>query len=36
LKNKVPRKQAAADAKVQVDDFISNLVSRYRVVTVSN
>ena len=35
LKNKVPRKQAAADAQVQVDDFISNLVSRYRVVTVS-
>ena len=35
LKNKVPRKQAAADAQVQVDDFVSNLVSRYRVVTVS-
>ena len=36
LKNKVPRKQAAADAQVQVDDFVSSLVSRYRVVTVSN
>ncbi len=35
LKNKVPRKQAAADAKVQIDDFISNLVTRYRVITVS-
>lgn len=35
LKNKVPRKQAAADAQVQVDDFVSNLVSRYRVITVS-
>lgn len=35
LKNKVPRKQAAADAQLQVDDFISSLVGRYRVVTVS-
>jgi cobalamin biosynthesis protein CobT len=35
LKNKVPRKQAAADAQVQVDDFVSNLVSRYRVITVA-
>ncbi|MGI8610982.1 MAG: hypothetical protein ACR2KH_01705 [Sphingomicrobium sp.] len=35
VKNKVPRKQAAADAQVQVDDFIASLVGRYRVVTVS-
>ena len=31
LKNKVPRKQAAADAQIQVDDFVNNLVERYRV-----
>jgi len=30
LKNKVPRKQAAADAQVQVDDFVTSLVERYR------
>ena len=35
LKNKVPRKQAEADAQVQVDDFVTNLVSRYRMVTLS-
>ena len=35
LKNKVPRKLAADDAQVQVDDFVMNLVGRYRVVTVS-
>ena len=31
LKNKVPRKQAAADAQLQIDDFVNNLVERYRV-----
>ncbi len=30
LKNKVARKQAAADAQVQVDDFVTSLVERYR------
>lgn len=30
VKNKVPRKQAAADAQVQVDDFVISLVERYR------
>ncbi|HUE79041.1 MAG TPA: hypothetical protein VMN38_05370 [Sphingomicrobium sp.] len=30
LKNKVPRKQAAADAQVQVDDFVTSKVDRYR------
>jgi cobalamin biosynthesis protein CobT len=30
VKNKVPRKQAAADAQVQVDDFVTSLVDRYR------
>ncbi|HEU4705073.1 MAG TPA: hypothetical protein VFS45_05145 [Sphingomicrobium sp.] len=30
VKNKVPRKQAAADAQVQVDDFVTSLVERYR------
>jgi len=30
MKNKVARKQAAADAQVQVDDFVTSLVERYR------
>ena len=30
LKNKVARKQAAADAQMQVDDFVANKVDRYR------
>ena len=30
VKNKVPRKQAAADAQVQVDDFVTSIVDRYR------
>ena len=30
LKNKVARKQAAADAKLQIDDFISGTVEHYR------
>lgn len=30
LKNKVARKQAAADAQLQVDDFVTSLVERYR------
>jgi len=30
LKNKIPRKQAAADAQLQVDDLVDNLVERYR------
>jgi hypothetical protein len=30
LKNKVARKQAAADAKLQIDDFISGSVEHYR------
>lgn len=30
LKNKVPRKQAAADAQLQVDDLVDNLIERYR------
>lgn len=30
LKNKVPRKQAAADAQLQVNDLVDNLVERYR------
>lgn len=30
VKNKVPRKQAAADAQLQVDDLVDNLVERYR------
>lgn len=29
LKNKVPRKQAASDAKLQVDDFVASSVERY-------
>ena len=31
LKNKVPRKQASADAELQVSDFITNLVDRYKI-----
>ena len=30
VKNKVSRKQAAADAQVQVDDFVANKVDRYK------
>lgn len=30
LKNKVPRKQAAADAQLQVNDLVDNLVESYR------
>jgi len=30
LKNKVPRKLAASDAQVQVDDFVTNSVERYK------
>lgn len=30
LKNKVARKQAAADAKLQIDDFVSGTVEHYR------
>ena len=30
VKNKVPRKQAAADAQLQVDDLVDNVVERYR------
>jgi len=30
LKNKVPRKQAAADAKMQIDDFVSGTVAHYK------
>lgn len=30
VKNKVSRKQASADAQVQVDDFVTSLVERYR------
>ncbi len=29
-KNKVPRKQSEADAQLQVDDLVDNLVERYR------
>jgi hypothetical protein len=30
VKNKVPRKQAAADAQLQVDDFVTSTVERYK------
>ena len=30
VKNKIPRKQASADAQLQVDDLVDNLVERYR------
>ncbi|MEO8547287.1 MAG: hypothetical protein ABI422_02855 [Sphingomicrobium sp.] len=33
VKNKVPRKQAASDAKLQVDDFVTSSVERYRLIT---
>jgi hypothetical protein len=33
VKNKVPRKQAASDAKLQVDDFVTSSVERYRLMT---
>ncbi len=33
VKNKVPRKQAAADAKLQVDDFVASSVERYEIMT---
>ena len=33
LKNKVPRKQAATDAQVQVDDFVLSSVERYKTQT---
>jgi hypothetical protein len=30
VKNKVPRKQAAEDAQLQIDDFLSTSVSQYK------
>ena len=33
LKNKVPRKQAASDAQLQVDDFVTSSVERYTIMT---
>ena len=33
VKNKVPRKQAATDAQVQVDDFVTSSVERYKLMT---
>jgi hypothetical protein len=33
VKNKVPRKQAASDAKVQVNDFVTSSVERYEIMT---
>lgn len=30
VKNKVPRKQATADAQLQLDDFIATSVSQYK------
>ena len=33
VKNKVPRKQAATDAQLQVDDFVSSSVERYKLMT---
>ena len=35
LKNKVPRTLAAADAQVQVDDFVTSKVDRYRMLAAS-
>jgi len=32
-KNKVPRKQAASDAKVQIDDYVATAVDRYKAMT---
>lgn len=31
VKNSVPRKQAAADAQLQVDDFVVNFSEKYKV-----
>ena len=33
VKNKIPRKQAAADAQLQVDDFVTTSVERYKIMT---
>src|SRR5829696_8991595 len=33
VKNKVPRKQAASDAQLQVDDFVTSSVERYKLMT---
>jgi len=33
LKNKVPRKQSASDAKVQIDDYVATAVDRYKAMT---
>ena len=33
VKNKVPRKQATADAKLQVNDFVASSVERYEIMT---
>lgn len=33
VKNKVPRKQAATDAQLQVDDFVTSSVERYKLMT---
>ena len=33
LKNKVPRKQAASDAKLQIDDYVAGAVDRYKAAT---
>lgn len=33
LKNKVPRKQAASDAQLQVDDFVLTSVERYKIMS---
>ena len=33
LKNKVPRKRAVTDAQLQIDDFVSTEVERYKAMT---
>ncbi|MEO5972627.1 MAG: hypothetical protein ABIP91_04610 [Sphingomicrobium sp.] len=33
LKNKVPRKQASTDAKLQIDDYVAGAVDRYKSAT---
>lgn len=33
LKNKVPRKQASTDAKLQIDDYVAGAVDRYKAAT---
>lgn len=33
VKNKVPRKQAASDAKLQINDFVTASAERYRLMT---